>query len=143
MGIGNLVRAGGIFSISDLQGAWYIYATQIDPVTPAVFWVYGKFRFDASGNMTGAFNTPTGDSVALTGGKMTLDNNGKLTGTFSLATGGTLTIVHGKQDQGHTSGFFVSSISDPVLGNALGIGSFFKGEPQGLPHMLPLLLENQ
>ena len=142
MGMAYLVRAGGIFSSSDLQGTWYTYTTQIDPVTQAVFWIYGKFRSDASGNTTGTFNTPTG--VLPTGrGKMTLDNNGELTATISFPTGGTLTIVHGKQDQGHTSGFLVLSVSDPVLGNALGIGSFFKGEPQGLPHMLPLLLENQ
>ena len=135
--LGNvyLVKAGGTFQQQDVVGNWYIYGLFIDPSTPAVFWVYGKARNGASGNLNGFYILPTGDRIDVTG-LGTMDSDGVWTGTFDLSTGDTAISPSTKLDQGKTSLVGVTINPDTY---AMGFWQFIKGS-FGIVPAIPFLI---
>ena len=64
----SIIKSGGTFTASDLEGTWYAYQVIIDPSTGAVFWTYGTYDVDASGTLTGSFSAPDGSTVTADSG---------------------------------------------------------------------------
>jgi len=138
MSLGHLVKAGGTFRQSDGAGKWYAYSLNIDPSIPAVYWVYGDdARVDASGNFTGSFTAPTGDTVGGTG-VASIDSNGVTTGTFVFDTGDT-GVSHLKLDQGKTINVGVSVTTSGIM----GIWQYIKESYFLNPGIPTLLLEDE
>lgn len=140
MNIGYLVKSGGVFKQSDIQGNWYAYAMNIDYMQQQVYWVYGKFKVGASGNATGSFTAPTGDTVTVTGG-LNLDSDGVSAGdTFYLYEGTTLidTLIGSqiKMDVGKT---FMDGVWISPTSFGMTIGTLIKESNLVLP-AIPLLL---
>ena len=138
MMIGYLVKSGGTFKQSDGAGKWYAYGLNIEPLIPAVFWAYGQTQFDASGNFTGSYTAPTGDSVTSTG-VSSMDSGGVFTINSTLSTGGTSYSPSIKMDQGMTHAVGVS-ISSPS--NGMSIWQFIKGSNVAMPGIPLLLLDD-
>jgi len=136
MFLAHLVKAGGTFKQSDGAGNWYVYGLNIIPSIPAVGWAYGQAHTDASGNLTGSYTLPTGDSVTGTG-VSSVDSAGVVTSNIALSTGDTSISPSTKMDQGKTSLTGVS-INDPS--GAMGIWLFLKKSNVPLPALPSLLL---
>ena len=126
--IGYFFKAGGTFATSDLAGTWYGYQIIIIPTTGAIFWVYGTYDVDASGNVVGFFTAPNGLEVTVDRGKLSLDSAGIMTGSLVLSTGQAAIIMHGKIDQGKTRGAFVGVQPDGsiFLAQLVKAGGTFK-----------------
>jgi len=139
MMIGYLVKSGGTFKQSDAQGNWYAYGMNIDPSIPAVFWTYGKLKIDPSGNTTGSYIAPTGDTITITGGVFTVDSDGVgAGGMFSMDTGDTLILNHLKMDPGKTNSDGVWTTTSGMM----SIGLFIKESNVALPGIPLLLLDD-
>jgi hypothetical protein len=136
MFLAHLVKAGGTFKQSDGAGNWYVYGLNIFPSIPAVVWAYGQAHTDASGNLTGSYTIPTGDSVTGTG-VSSMDSAGVVTSNITLSTGDTSISPSTKMDQGKTSSTGVS-INDPS--GAMGIWLFLKKSNVPLSALPSLLL---
>jgi hypothetical protein len=135
MALGNLVKAGGTFKQSDAAGNWYVYGLNIvPPPQPAVFWLYGDdARVDASGNITGSFTPPMGDSIGGSGAA-SIDSNGVIFGEFSFDTGDA-GVGYFKMDQRKT---IIDGVTVTESG-AMAIWQYIKASSIPLPS-LPLLL---
>jgi hypothetical protein len=123
------------FQPSDMEGSGYLYDTTVDITNGTVFWTYGEFETDASGNFLpgGSYYAPDGSEFDITGGQVMLDKKGVISGTTAVDMGGgamaTAMFLHGKLDQAKTNGSFVSLMTldgnpDPI---SMGVGSFIKG----------------
>lgn len=126
------------FYTSDLEGTWYLFDTTVDPAAvppvPPVYWTYGEFESDASGNVvSGAYHDPLGNTYTVIGGQMMLDKKGVMSGTASVDMGRGITATamfpHGKIDQAKTNGAYVSLMTVDGSTNppSMGAGSFIKG----------------
>ena len=81
MDFGVAIKGEGSFSTSDLEGTWYVYLMESNPVAGS-YWLYGSFTVDDSGNVTGGtYNAPDGTAVNVTGGSVSLDSSGVMSGT--------------------------------------------------------------
>jgi hypothetical protein len=137
MAIGYLVKAGGTFKQSDGAGNWYVYGLSVDPSIPAVFWLYGDdARVDASGNITGSFTPPMGDSIGGTG-TASIDSNGVIFGEFSFDTGDS-GVGYFKMDQGKT---IIDGVTVTQSG-AMAIWQYIKASPAASPGIPLLLLDD-
>ncbi len=105
----TFIKEGGTFATGDLEGTWYLYITIIDPSTGAVFWIYGTYTSDASGNITaGSLTGPDGSTLTVDSGTMSVNSSGIVTGNITLSSGQKFTIAHSKMDQGKTISVGVS-----------------------------------
>lgn len=138
MALGNLVKAGGTFKQSDAAGNWYVYGLNIVPSPqPAVFWLYGDdAHVDASGNITGSFTPPMGDSIGGAG-TASMDSTGVIFGEFSFDTGDS-GVGYFKMDQGKT---IIDGVTVTASG-AMAIWQYIKASPVALPGMPLLLLDD-
>ncbi|MBW1702027.1 MAG: hypothetical protein JRJ69_12500 [Deltaproteobacteria bacterium] len=126
MGKGNLVKTGGSFTTSNLQGTWHGYYLEIESDGDA-YWIYATLEVNSSGGVEGgSFYGPLGLISTFNGGTLTLDGNGILGGTITTTAGNTATISHGKMDQGKTIVDFVDTTSN----SELDVGMFIKA---GIP----------
>lgn len=120
------------FQPADLEGTWYQFDTTVDPSIPAVYWTYGEFESDASGNIvSGAYYAPDGGSFSVTDGQMIIDNKGVMSGTATVALGPGITATamfpHGKLDQAKTNGALLSLMTVDGSPPSMGVGTFIKG----------------
>jgi len=98
MDFGLAIKDGGSFSTSDLEGTWYVYLMETNPVAGS-YWLYGSFTVDTSGKVTGGtYNAPDGTAVNVTGGSVSLDSSGVMSGTVEAEGGLTGTFPSGKLD---------------------------------------------
>jgi len=111
------------FETSDLEGTWYAYFMEANPMA-GTFWVYGSFTVDDDGDITGGtYKTADGTTVNVTGGQASLDGDGLLTGTIESQGAGTTNIPSGKMDAGKTVISFVGADTQ----NSMGLGIAIKG----------------
>ncbi|MEO1059452.1 MAG: hypothetical protein AAFY28_21300, partial [Actinomycetota bacterium] len=69
-----LLKTGGTYSTSDLEGTWRITADE----------AVGIVTFDSMGQITsGSYFNDEGNNFSLTGGSLSLDSSGNITGSFS------------------------------------------------------------
>jgi hypothetical protein len=137
MRIGHMVKAGGTFKQGDGAGNWYVYGLSIDPSIPAVFWLYGDdASVDASGNITGSFTPPMGDSIGGAG-TASIDSNGVIFGEFAFDTGDA-GVGYFKMDQGKT---IIDGVTVTASG-AMAMWQYIKASPVALPGLPLLLLED-
>ncbi|QTA85446.1 YbhB/YbcL family Raf kinase inhibitor-like protein [Desulfonema magnum] len=124
---GILIRDGGSFATTDLEGVWNGYFWETNTKSGKEYWFYGALEVDNSGNVTGGDYTSSGGATGTyTGGQLALDENGMLTGTITVEEGVTITVQSGKMDRSKTFGSFASSSDDGTL----DIGVLVKG---GMP----------
>lgn len=132
--IGVGVRAE-TFTTSDLEGTWNGYTLQLDPITPAIYWLYGNLVIDNAGNITdGSLTTPTGPTVQITSGTAAISADGSLSGSTTASTGVTSTILNGIQDQSHTIFNYISAGTDDTVSMALGFkagGTYVQADMEG------------
>jgi hypothetical protein len=103
-----MVKSGGSFATSDLQGTWYLYGLSFDE-TATMYWGYGTMQCDSSGNVTGGNVTYSdGETETLTGGTLMLSSFGEVSGT-GTSDGYASTFDDGKMDQGKTSLAYVAT----------------------------------
>jgi hypothetical protein len=96
MDLGVAIKGEGSFSTTDLEGTWYVYLMETNPVAGS-YWLYGSFTIDDSGNITGGtYNAPDGTAVNVTGGSVNLDSSGVMSGTVDSEGGLTGTFPSGK-----------------------------------------------
>ena len=142
MNIGYLVKSGGVFNQSDVQGNWYVYTMNIDPNTPAVYWAYGKVGIDALGNVKGSYIGPIGPKIKVTS-TLQMDNEGLSTnGTFNFDTGDSGIVPSIKLDQGKTSMTGVGIITSGINTGTMSILQFYK-ESNLFSPAIPFLLLDQ
>jgi len=125
--IGVAIKAGGSFSVSDLEGTWYGYISEANPAA-GVYWVYGTFTIDSSGKIIdGSYIGPDGTSLAVTGGQMTIDSEGVVGGTIEVEGGLTGTFPSGKMDRDKSIVAFVGFDNNESLdiGKAIKAGGSF------------------
>jgi gamma-glutamyltranspeptidase len=113
--VGTLIKSGGAFAASDLEGDWHGYFAETNTNTGEMYWFYGMLNVGASGNVSGDFTAADGTAGTYTGGQLALDENGVLTGSLTSSDGTTITVQNGKMDQGKTFGSLVSSSDDSTL----------------------------
>ncbi len=83
-GLFVLIKAGGSFSTSDLDGRWsfHIFGDSTEANSPR--WEYGTIAFDASGNVTGGTSIGSdGTSDTFSGGTLSVNSSGVISGTVS------------------------------------------------------------
>lgn len=135
---GQLIKAGGSFQTSNLEGTWHGYYLEINYVSGDVYWVYATLNVNSIGTVTGGSLTgPLGPISTFNGGSLSLDPNGILSGTITTAAGNTVTVSHGKMDQGKTVAGFVDTTSNSELDVGVFIktgGSFQTGNLKGTWH---------
>ena len=127
------------FSNSDLEGTWYGYISEANPAV-GVYWVYGTFTLDSSGNITGgSYTGPDGTSLEVIGGQMTVDSEGVVGGTIIAEGGLTGIFPTGKMDRSKSIVKFVGYDNN----ESLDIGVAIKGGQisKGLLSVLMLLLD--
>ena len=125
---GNMVKAGGTFSTSDLAGTWSVFTFDDLPSSNDPGWNSGTVSIDFSGTVTGgSFVDSDGFSKTVTSGSLSLTGAGVFSGAITLSTGVTHTISQGKMDIDKSTIVFVGIDSQNFrfLGNAV--------KPQGIP----------
>ncbi len=136
-----LVRGGGSFAASDLNGTWYLLGSATAG-PPWEGWFHGTITSDATGIMTsGSWDTSDGLHATLAGGSFTLDAAGVLGGTASLSGGQTMTLAHGKMHPDKGAITCVYYRSDGELGWATlvkGGGSFAATDLEGAWYLFGL-----
>ena len=111
------------FQTSDLEGTWYAYLMETNPVD-GTYWLYGSFAIDDAGNITGgSYTAPDGTVVNITGGTATLDADGLMAGTIVAEGGLTGIFPSGKLNADKTVIGFVGS----DINNSLDLGIAIKG----------------
>lgn len=130
----TIIKGGGTFASTDIQGDWYAYTLAVDATTGAVYWAYGILNIDSSGKITGTFDGADGSTRLVTSGKATVDSEGMITGSLTLSPGGKVLISYGKMDQGKTFGVFVGVMADGSMGNVYLVkagGTFLQQDGAG------------
>jgi len=140
----TMIKGGGTFTLTDIQGSWYAYVTVIDATIGAVFWAYGILSIDGSGNIAGTLIGADGSINTVTSGTAALDSNGMITGSFVLSSGFNVLISHGKMDQAKTFGVFVGVSPDGSMGNVYMVkagGTFQQQEGAGNWYVYGLFID--
>ena len=113
------------FQTGDLEGTWYAYLSETNPVD-GTYWLYGSFTIDDAGNVTGGnYTAPDGTVVNITGGTAALDNDGLMSGTITAEGGLIGTFPSGKLDMGKSVISFVGIDNT----GSLDLGMAVKGGP--------------
>ena len=100
----TIIKAGGIFSLSDLQGTWYIYFVSSGGSPEGI--VYGTLQVDAAGQVKGGTYQP--GSVPFSSGALSINTDGLLSGSITAgATTITITAPGGKMNSSKNTISFV------------------------------------
>ena len=84
-----LIKGGGSFATSDMQGKWYVYGYNDESEGHRPTWYRGEVTVDASGDVTkGLFKaSDEANSATVTSGQMTLDPAGLLSYNLNWSDG--------------------------------------------------------
>ncbi len=117
--LATLIKDGGVFTQSDLAGAWradfIIHGAGLSGA--AAMGGYGAIDVDIDGNVTGwDFTLSDGSASVYDSGALTVSSDGRFTGSIQMDGGYTITVHNGKLNPSKTMAAVVAT-SD--IGNGL------------------------
>jgi hypothetical protein len=138
-----LIKGGGSFATSDLQGTWHLYVlddgpSSIEPGGDIPSWVRGTLAINADGSITGGSAVSSdGPSFTFSGGSLSITSSGIVSGTVDIVGEDSESISQIKMDQDKSIivGVGTNSSGEP------SIIALIKGatRPKAMPWLMLLL----
>jgi hypothetical protein len=108
-----LIRTGGVFSNSDLEGRWYVHTFFDDPSGNDPGWERLVVDVSDTGAITGGSGAASdGGSDTVTGGSVSIDSSGVVSGSIEFAVSEDKVITGFKMNANHEVMAGVSTDSD-------------------------------
>src|SRR5262249_25138872 len=91
--ISAIMKVGGTFSTSDLNGQWYVYTFSDKKSTNLPDWSKGTMTLENGTIMAGSLTNSAGVATGISSGSLASDSDGIVTGTLTKADNVTLILT--------------------------------------------------